>query len=113
MVVWTEDVISRYRIHDKNSMAFGAPFHIKSKVMHLRSHAYSLFLERYGHRLSERSVAQLQAMLEMDRKRCSGDFIGILLLPHLSTSQKLSAISYSNRFFYRIRLLLEHYVAGA
>ena len=113
MVVWTDEIVSHYRIHEANSMAFGAPFEVKARVVHVRCRAYLLFLEKYRHLLPRKSVAQIKAILEMDRMRKAGDFFGILLLPNLGIKQKLAGISYSNRFFYRIRVIFERYLAGA
>lgn len=109
---WTGTVVSRYRIHEANSMAFGAPFNTKSAVLARRARVYHIFLERFRDRLSREHVARLEAMVRLSELREQGKVMGILLQPRVDLRQKLATLSVATPTLYRLRLLVERHVMG-
>lgn len=111
-VAWNDCVVSCYRIHDGNSMAFGSSYGVKRDILDKRSEVYRLFLEKYESKLTQHWYARIKAQAVLNHLRSEGNVLGILLLRNVSFRQKSAAISYCKPFLYSVRTLLERHLLG-
>lgn len=111
-VAWNDKIVSYYRIHEGNSMAFGAPFQMKRSVLDQRGMVYDIFLEKYKGRLSQSFRTHVESLARLNRLRSEGKVLGIALLPRVPLKQKSAAISYATPLLYSLRVALERHLLG-
>lgn len=111
-IEWTNEVVILYRIHSDNSMGFDSTFDVRSENISKRSHSLNLFLNKYYNSLSKSDVFRLESMINLEVLRRNGSFIKIIFLRNTKWKEKVIGISYSNCFFYSLRIFLNRFLAG-
>ncbi len=109
---WSREIVSHYRIHDRNSMGFGAPFETKRRLLTQRALAYALFIERYRSQLAPGPLRQMLAYRRLFELRASGRIVSILFVRRVGWRAKLSAISLATPLAYRLRVFFERHLMG-
>jgi len=101
----------KWRVHSGNSINMLVPYSEFNRRITPRMRAYSLFLEEQGAALSQESRRRLQAKVECEEGRKSGNLVRILR-SGASPVDKLRAISLSNRLMYEVRRRLYGLLSG-
>ncbi len=107
------DIISCFwRVHQGNSISHQSDFQTYSKAYAPRMEAYALFLQEYKTDLNPSKARQIEAIYKAELLRRRGKFLSILMLPGLSITDRLRAISSSTPFFYWLRKRFFHFFSG-
>lgn len=100
-----------WRVHAGNSMNFLVGFDEFNKRLTPRMCAYSVFLEQHGAELTGESCQRLEAKVECEEGRRTGNLMRIFR-SGATTVEKLRAASLSNRPLYEIRRSLYGLLSG-
>lgn len=101
----------QWRVHAGNSINMLMPFHTYDEKFTRRMQAIALFRDQHGTRLSPESKARLEAKIDCEEGRKTGDLRRILR-SRVSTVEKLRALSVSNRPLYAVRRKLYGLLSG-
>jgi glycosyltransferase involved in cell wall biosynthesis len=101
----------KWRVHAGNSVNMLVPYADFNNRITRRMRAYSLFLSTYGAEIAEESRKRLEAKVECEEGRKSGNALRILR-SGASTVEKLRALSLSSRPMYEVRRRLYGLLSG-
>jgi len=93
-----------YRIHPNNSQPRLSSFEQRSRSMHHRAIAHSVFLEKYKDSMNKKDISKLNAMVTAENLRYKEDTLSLLFVSGLDFSTKVKVVVYSNKFLYWIRM---------
>lgn len=102
----------KYRIHENNSFRRDVGFSDFSERLKKRESASDLFLESFGHLISEKACVKLAHRCIAQRDRYSGRFFRILFNFAIPFRERISLIFYSHGLFFSVRNFFYSFFSG-
>lgn len=101
-----------YRLHEKNSLRRDVDFSTKTRMIHERSMAHSIFLEKHREILPLEAIEELSNLIALETLRYQGSTLSIVFAKKYTIKEKLKAIVYSNRILHALHLKLYRWTYG-
>ena len=110
-VVHSDAICCRWRVHSGNSINHTVDFDTYNKKITVRMEALELFLEKFGAQLYSDQRRLLNAKIEMERARRSGNWFRVIS-SQAPLVDRLRALSITNSTMYGIRKRLYGLLSG-